>query len=69
MAIDDHYINRCLEQHYKGVLKRKGYPSGVDYLEKIIQIPYRMRPISDKAVIEAYLKSQLELVDGEKNDY
>jgi WD40 repeat protein len=66
LAIDDRYIARALEEVYAGVLKRKGKPSGIDYLEKIIQIPYRMRPISPAAV-EPYLKSQVRitrLVDG-----
>lgn len=62
LAIDDRYIGRALEYIYRGVLKRGATPSGLDYLEKIIQIPYRMRPIS-KDVTESYLKS---LVDIEK---
>jgi WD40 repeat protein len=58
LAIDDRYIARALEQVYQGVLKRKGKPSGIDYLEKIIQIPYRMRPISPHEV-NRYLASQV----------
>ncbi|PSR15765.1 hypothetical protein C8255_21380 [filamentous cyanobacterium CCP3] len=60
IAIDDRYINRALENTYRGILKRRGTPSGVDYLEKIIQIPYRMRNIAEKSVLENYLKSQLD---------
>jgi len=60
LGIDDRYIARALEQVYQGVLKRGGKPSGIDYLEKIIQIPYRMRPISP-ATVESYLRSQLHL--------
>ncbi len=60
LGIDDRYIARALEQVYQGVLKRGGKPSGIDYLEKIIQIPYRMRPISP-ATVGSYLKSQLKL--------
>ena len=60
LGIDDRYIARALEQVYRGVLKRGGKPSGIDYLEKIIQIPYRMRPISPE-VVESYLRSQLKL--------
>jgi len=58
LGIDDRYIARALEQVYEGVLKRGGKPSGLDYLEKIIQIPYRMRPISSSQ-IESYFKKQL----------
>ncbi|MBD3883918.1 hypothetical protein IFO70_19360 [Phormidium tenue FACHB-886] len=60
LGIDDRYIARALEQVYRGVLKRGGKPSGIDYLEKIIQIPYRMRPISP-ATVENYLRAQLQL--------
>jgi hypothetical protein len=57
LGIDDRYIARALEQVYEGVLKRGGKPSGLDYLEKIIQIPYRMRPISPSK-IDSYLRAQ-----------
>jgi WD40 repeat protein len=60
LGIDDRYIARALEEVYRGVLKRRGKPSGIDYLEKIIQIPYRMRPISP-ATIENYLRTQLQI--------
>lgn len=60
LGIDDRYIARALEQVYEGVLKRGGKPSGLDYLEKIIQIPYRMRPISS-ANIDGYLRAQTKV--------
>ncbi|MBK1986573.1 hypothetical protein A0J48_003275 [Sphaerospermopsis aphanizomenoides BCCUSP55] len=67
LAIDDRYIGRALEHIYRGVLKRGGTPSGVDYLEKIIQIPYRMRPIS-KDVTASYLKSLVDIEEEAKKD-
>ncbi|MBD2690320.1 P-loop NTPase fold protein [Anabaena catenula] len=67
LAIDDRYIGRALEHNYRGVLKRGGTPSGVDYLEKIIQIPYRMRPIS-KNVTVSYLKSLVDIEEESKKD-
>ncbi|NMF57285.1 P-loop NTPase fold protein [Pseudanabaena yagii] len=60
LGIDDRYIARALEQVYEGVLKRGGKPSGLDYLEKIIQIPYRMRPISSSQ-IDSYLRAQTKI--------
>jgi len=60
LGIDDRYIARALEQVYEGVLKRGGKPSGLDYLEKIIQIPYRMRPISS-SMIDSYLRAQTKV--------
>ncbi|WP_083389702.1 P-loop NTPase fold protein [Trichormus sp. NMC-1] len=67
LAIDDRYIGRALEHNYRGVLKRGGTPSGVDYIEKIIQIPYRMRPIS-REVAEKYLKSLVDIEEESKKD-
>ena len=46
LAIDERYITRALEKFYDGVLTRRGRPSGTDYLEKIIQLPYRGAPPS-----------------------
>ncbi|MEM9214850.1 MAG: P-loop NTPase fold protein [Cyanobacteria bacterium P01_F01_bin.150] len=60
LAVDDRYIARALENAYKGVLKRRGTPSGIDYLEKIIQIPYRTRPINRQA-IKNYLRNHIEI--------
>lgn len=62
LAIDERYIIRALEKHYAGVLSRRGRPSGEDYLEKIIQIPYRVRSISASA-LENYLRSQVVIQD------
>ena len=64
LGIDDRYIARALEQVYEGVLKRGGKPSGLDYLEKIIQIPYRMRPIASSE-IDSYLRSQTQVTKSE----
>ncbi len=63
LAIDERYITRALEQHYKGILLRHGSPSGTDYLEKIIQLPYRVRPIMAPA-LENYLRSQVVIQDN-----
>lgn len=60
LAIDERYVTRALEKHYEGILIRKGRPSGTDYLEKIIQIPYRVRPITRSALFN-YLDKQMEV--------
>ncbi len=64
LAIDERYITRALADHYKGVLPLKGSPSASDYLEKIIQIPYRLRPISEQA-LRQYLRAQVVVQDSE----
>lgn len=63
LAVDERYITRALEKHYEGVLHRRGSPSGTDYLEKIIQLPYRVRPIMPNT-LESYLRSQIVIQDG-----
>jgi predicted KAP-like P-loop ATPase len=63
LAIDERYITRALEQFYKGVLLRHGSPSGTDYLEKIIQLPYRVRPIMANT-LETYLRAQVVIQDN-----
>ncbi len=50
LALDVRYVSRSLEKVYKGILSRYGDPSGLDYIEKIIQIPYRIRPIDGDAL-------------------
>ena len=58
MAMDVRYITKALEKSYTGVLDSRGDPSGLDYIEKIVQIPYRIRPISEEAMPN-YLRSQM----------
>ena len=60
IAMDVRYITRALEKAYEGVLIRDGMPSGLDYIEKIVQIPYRVRPIAPEA-IPGYLSSQVSV--------
>jgi predicted KAP-like P-loop ATPase len=64
LAIDERYINRALAKKYQGVLSLQGRPSAADYLEKIIQIPYRVRPLAEEA-IRSYLKAQVVVQDSE----
>lgn len=63
IAIDERYINRALAKHYQGVLSRQGRPSPADYLEKIIQIPYRVTSIANSA-LRPYLKAQVVVQDS-----
>ena len=63
LAVDERYITRALEKFYSGILLRNGSPSGTDYLEKIIQLPYRVRPIMANT-LETYLRSQIIIQDN-----
>lgn len=72
IAIDERYMIRALERHYDGMLLKVGSPSCTDYLEKIIQIHYRVRPVSSN-ILESYLRSQfvlqdLDLAEAENNE-
>jgi len=59
-AIDARYVTLCLEQSYKGVLQAKGgdHPTGLEYLEKIIQISYRVPTNTEKEYISKYIEHQ-----------
>ncbi len=56
IAMDVRYVTRALEKAYDRILTRQGDPSGLDYIEKIIQIPYQIRPVSGSAV-SGYMQS------------
>ncbi|MBE2219955.1 MAG: hypothetical protein IAF02_00355 [Anaerolineae bacterium] len=60
LGLDTRYVTRALEKEYAGILTRMGDPSGLDYIEKIIQIPYRVRPIEPES-LRNFLESQMEI--------
>jgi hypothetical protein len=61
LGIDTRYVTRALEKVYKRILQQEGDPSGLDYIEKIIQIPYRVRPISPRAMPK-FLQAQMDIL-------
>eukprot|EP00984_Skeletonema_dohrnii_P009097 scaffold3440_cov204-Skeletonema_dohrnii-CCMP3373.AAC.1 len=58
LAIDTQYVTLCLEDHYKYILHPKRHPSGLDYIEKIIQLPYRVPSIGNEHM-KSYLQEQM----------
>ncbi len=50
LGLDTRYVTKALEEAYKHILKAGGDPSGLDYIEKIIQIPYRVRRVGPGGV-------------------
>ncbi|HWM94125.1 MAG TPA: P-loop NTPase fold protein [Thermoanaerobaculia bacterium] len=60
LAMDVRYVTRALEKVYKDILLRHGNPCGLDYIEKIVQIPYSVRPI-DSSSVERFLRGQMEV--------
>jgi len=65
LALDVRFVSRALETVYGGVLSRHGAPSGLDYIEKIVQIPYRVRPI-DAQGFSQYLRAQV-VIGGDED--
>jgi hypothetical protein len=59
LGMDVRYVTRALEKAYRHVLCRDGDPSGLDYIEKIVQIPYRVRPVQREAW-DDYLRYQMQ---------
>jgi len=64
LAIDVRYIVKALEKYYDKILVRGGRPSALDYIEKIVQIPYRIRSI-DPDTMGKYLKWQMPVEKSE----
>jgi hypothetical protein len=64
VALDVRFVSRALESVYGGVLSRHGAPSGLDFIEKIIQIPYRVRAI-DPPGFGQYLRGQVAIGDDD----
>jgi len=63
VAMDVRYVTRALEKRYEGILWRHGDPSGLDYIEKIVQVPYRVRPIDPQA-FAPFVRSQMHVTAG-----
>ncbi len=57
MAIDLRYITRALEKVYDKILDHDCHPTGLDYIEKIIQMPYRVRDISHQQLAGFFSKN------------
>lgn len=61
LAMDVRYVTRALEKDYEGILFKDGDPSGLDYVEKIVQVPYRVPGIAP-GVMRSYLQGQMDVV-------
>lgn len=60
LGLDTRYVTRALEKEYKEILQHEGDPSGLDYIEKIIQIPYRVRSIEPDG-LRNYIEKQMDI--------
>jgi len=59
LAIDPRYVCLSLEQHYEGILYRDTAPTGMDFLEKIVQIPFRLPRVVDDN-LRRFLSAEFE---------
>jgi hypothetical protein len=59
VAMDMRFVTLALEAKYKGILKAGGHPCGLDYVEKIIQLPYWLPPIEKETAMDQYIKAQM----------
>ena len=60
LAIDPRYVTLSLEKHYKGILNPSSPPTGMDFLEKIIQIPFRLPGVQHDCVDE-FLDNEIDV--------
>jgi Cdc6-like AAA superfamily ATPase len=66
MGIDSRIITGAVEKHYQGLLSSTG-ASGYEYLDKIVQIPFRIpEPTSDE--IRSFIVKQMQVLPGESPD-
>ncbi|CAJ1908415.1 unnamed protein product [Cylindrotheca closterium] len=62
IALNTQYVTLALEEKYQILNATNGWhPSGTDYIEKILQISYRLAPIERPEAVQGYVKSQLEV--------
>jgi hypothetical protein len=59
VTLDTRFVSLALESEYKGVLHPDESPSGLDYLEKIIQLPFWVPPMEKNEALWTFLSNQM----------
>lgn len=67
VAMDMQYVTLALEKKYQGILKQGSHPSGLDYLEKIIQLSFRVPPLKLEGSISSYIDSLVTFETSNKS--
>jgi hypothetical protein len=65
LGLDTRYVTRALEKAYEGILMAQGEPSGLDYIEKIIALPYRVHKVAPEAVARFLAGQKMEVLSEE----
>ena len=60
LGIDARIVTAAVQKHYEGLLGETG-ASGYEYLDKIVQIPFRI-PVPSPEEVETFLRLQLNVV-------
>jgi len=60
VAIDPKFATLSLENHYKGILDAQTPLSGMEFIEKIIQIPFSL-PAVGQDYVDNFVSSQIEI--------
>jgi len=66
LAIDPRYVTLSLEKGYKEVLDPKISPTGMDFIEKIIQMPFRLPGVGQNNV-DAFVDSQIDVMVSQES--
>ena len=62
VAIDSRYVCLSLEKKkYRDILSSHSSPTGMDFMEKIIQVPYRLPPIINRTAMSTYVTTQIAI--------
>lgn len=59
LAIDPIYVSLAIEKHYSKIHDQRTRPTGMDFLEKIIQIPFRL-PSTTEDTIDGFIENLVE---------
>lgn len=65
LAIDPRYVTLSLEKHYNGILDPIQPPTGMDFLEKMIQIPFRLPGVCGDS-IDGFIDNEITVEDREE---
>ena len=66
VSVDVRYATRALEKKYSGVLMKHSAPSGIEYLQKIIQLPFAI-PAMTPETTRKYFEAQLPKISVSKS--
>ena len=67
VAMDPRYVTNAVEKHFGDLLSSKKTPTGMDYLEKFVQVPVRLPGLGD-GTIDKFLSHHIAVETGAQVD-